>query len=88
MAESKEQALFSLSEILNIDRELARYYLERTRWSLEGAINEYYSDTSENSEGKKASADKVRTNDQFVNDKKAYIGIKYVNLLTEAILIH
>jgi hypothetical protein len=35
MAEGKEQAISSLSEILNIDRELARYYLERMRWSLE-----------------------------------------------------
>jgi hypothetical protein len=35
MSESKENALTSLSEVLNIDRELARYYLERTRWSLE-----------------------------------------------------
>ncbi|CAB3983924.1 Tyrosyl-DNA phosphodiesterase 2 [Paramuricea clavata] len=52
MAESKEQALSSLSEILNIDRELARYYLERMRWSLEGAINEYYSDTADKPAGK------------------------------------
>ena len=72
MAESKEQALFSLSEILNIDRELARYYLERTRWSLEGAINEYYSDTSENSEGKKASADKPPSYSQVQGETSSH----------------
>ena len=37
MADSNDQQtlLTSVSEILNIDRELARYYLEKVRWSLE-----------------------------------------------------
>ena len=35
MAEDKQQLLTTLSEILNIDEELARYYLEKTRWNTE-----------------------------------------------------
>ena len=35
MAEDKQQLLATLSEILNIDEGLARYYLEKTRWNSE-----------------------------------------------------
>ncbi|XP_028404358.1 tyrosyl-DNA phosphodiesterase 2-like isoform X2 [Dendronephthya gigantea] len=61
---SKDEALISLSGILNIDRELARYYLERTRWSLEVAINEYYADTADTTEKKATLTDKPPPYDQ------------------------
>ena len=35
MADNKEESLSSLTEFLNIDRELARYYLQKMRWNVE-----------------------------------------------------
>ena len=39
MAEAKEHLLSTVCEVLNIEQDVARYYLEKMRWSVEVVLN-------------------------------------------------